>query len=67
MYQQLTRNTDLMEVYGSHSFIRAHTGKSKSHALNPKFALRESSSEPSKTLAESYGWMEGGMEGGKSR
>ncbi|KAG7375070.1 hypothetical protein IV203_014165 [Nitzschia inconspicua] len=53
MYQQLTSNTDLMEVYGSHSFIRAHTGKSKSVALNPKAALRASSFGSIKPPAES--------------
>ncbi|KAG7355319.1 hypothetical protein IV203_004675 [Nitzschia inconspicua] len=57
MYQQLTSNADLMEVYGSHSFIRAfiraHTGKSKSPALDPKVALRASSFGSNKTLAKS--------------
>ncbi|KAG7339796.1 type III restriction enzyme [Nitzschia inconspicua] len=53
MYQQLSSNTDLVHVYGSHSFIRAHTGKSKSVALDPKFALRASSSGSTQTPAES--------------
>ncbi|KAG7339802.1 hypothetical protein IV203_025483 [Nitzschia inconspicua] len=54
MYQQLSSNTDLVHVYGSHSFIRAHTGKSKSVALDPKVALRASSSAGStQTPAES--------------
>ncbi|KAG7362579.1 type III restriction enzyme [Nitzschia inconspicua] len=53
MYQQLTSNTDLMEVYGSHSFIRAHTGISKSVALNPKVALRAPSFGSNMTPAES--------------
>ncbi|KAG7340835.1 hypothetical protein IV203_024378 [Nitzschia inconspicua] len=53
MYQQLTSNTDLMEVYGSHSFIRAHTGTDDSPALNPKVALRASSAGSKQTPAES--------------
>ncbi|KAG7372781.1 hypothetical protein IV203_018924 [Nitzschia inconspicua] len=53
MYQQLTSNADLMEVYGSHSLIRAHTGKSKSPALDPKVALRAPSFGSNMTPAES--------------
>ncbi|KAG7339350.1 hypothetical protein IV203_025579 [Nitzschia inconspicua] len=53
MYQQLTRNNDLMEVYGSHSFIRAHTGKPNPPALHPMAALRVSSLGPDKSLAQS--------------
>ncbi|KAG7361916.1 hypothetical protein IV203_025582 [Nitzschia inconspicua] len=53
MYQQLTRNNDLMEVYGSHSFIRAHTGKPIPPALHPTAALRVSSLSPDTTPAES--------------
>ncbi|KAG7348726.1 hypothetical protein IV203_011323 [Nitzschia inconspicua] len=53
MYQQLTSNADLMEVYGSHSFIRAHTGKSNSPALDPKVALRAPSFGSNMTPAES--------------
>ncbi|KAG7339906.1 hypothetical protein IV203_024956 [Nitzschia inconspicua] len=54
MFQQLTSNNDLMEVYGSHSFIRAHTGTDNSSGLNPKAALRASSFDSNnKTPAES--------------
>ncbi|KAG7339621.1 hypothetical protein IV203_025335 [Nitzschia inconspicua] len=53
MYQQLTSNTDLVHVYGSHSFIRAHTGTDKSPALDPKVALCASSSGSNETPAES--------------
>ncbi|KAG7339412.1 hypothetical protein IV203_025411 [Nitzschia inconspicua] len=52
-YQQLTTTSDLMEVYGSHSFIRAHTGNPESVALDPEAALRASSFGSNEALAES--------------
>ncbi|KAG7339461.1 type III restriction enzyme [Nitzschia inconspicua] len=53
MYQRLTSNTDLVHIYASHSFIRAHTGTDNSPALNPTVALCASSFGSNETSAES--------------